>query len=60
MKQIFITGATGFVGTSLIHKLLEQDNVHLPFSARFGRKIRKRSRFGFIKKQKRNGTNFRI
>ena len=29
MKQIFITGATGFVGTRLVHKLLEQDNVHL-------------------------------
>jgi len=29
MKQIFITGATGFVGTQLVHRLLEQDNVHL-------------------------------
>ena len=29
MKQIFITGATGFVGAHLVHKLLEQDNVHL-------------------------------
>ena len=29
MKQIFITGATGFVGGHLVHQLLKQDNVHL-------------------------------
>jgi thioester reductase-like protein len=29
MKQIFITGATGFVGAHLVHRLLEQDNIHL-------------------------------
>jgi len=29
MKHIFITGATGFVGTHLVRKLLKQGNLHL-------------------------------
>jgi len=38
VKHIFITGATGFVGACLIHKLLEQDNVHLSLLVRSSEK----------------------
>jgi len=34
MEHIFITGATGFVGTQLVHKLLKQNNVHLSLLVR--------------------------